>query len=82
MNVFEGYRVTSTNSNARQKASVRVYNPQGVKIGEVFISTSNGYRYLKERRKSKHLDSLFDQCCVVGDMPADLFNEVFEIVRK
>lgn len=78
MKVFKGYRVTSSNGSAKQRGAVRVYGLDGERIGEVFISTNNGFQYLRDRKKSKHLSSLFEQCCITGDMPAGLFNQIFE----
>lgn len=78
MLIIDGYRISNTNGSARQKSAVRVYHPRGYKLAEVFISQRNPLAYIRGiKRRSKHLDSLYEQCCVEGDMSEQTFGAIF-----
>jgi hypothetical protein len=72
-----GVRVSNTSGRAGYPSAVRVYLHNRL-IAEVTLSCRNPLGYLRDRKRSKHVDSLRDQC-LAGGLTEELFAH---IVRK
>jgi hypothetical protein len=72
-----GVRVSNTSGRAGYPSAVRVYLHNRL-IAEVTLTPRNPLGYLRDRKRSKHLNNLRDQC-IAGGLTIEQFNM---IVRK